>query len=266
MSVPAPPARSARPALPQTPSFRLDGKRALVSGAGRGLGIAFAAALAEAGAHVALVARGAEEIRGACEAIQASGGSAETLQLDVTDLGRMRDTLRALPPFDILVNNAGTNRPKPLIDLSAEDYDALSDLNLKAAIFLTQAVASRLIAERRGGSIINITSQMGHVGAVNRTLYCATKHGLEGFTKAAAVELAPHRIRVNAIAPTFIETPLTRGFLEDPSFKADVLEKIKLGRLGAPQDVMGAALYLASEASALVTGASLLVDGGWTAE
>ncbi|MFN6956737.1 MAG: SDR family NAD(P)-dependent oxidoreductase, partial [Acetobacteraceae bacterium] len=140
------------------------------------------------------------------------------------------------------------------------------DLNLRAAFFLAQAVARRLLAAVRGGSIINVSSQMGHVGAANRSIYCASKWALEGLTKAMAVELAPHGIRVNTLGPTFIETPLTRPFFEDAAFKASVLQKIKLGRIGRVEDLMGAILFLASDASALMTGAALVVDGGWTAD
>lgn len=252
--------------LPRTPSFRLDGRRALVTGAGRGLGLAFAAALAQAGAHVVLAARSRDEIETLAETIRAEGGSAEALVLDVRDRVAVRDAIDARPVFDVLVNNAGTNRPKPLMEVTEDDYDAVDGLNLKAAIFTTQAVAQTMIAEGRRGSIVNVSSQMGHVGGANRTLYCASKHGIEGFTKAAAIDLAPHDIRVNAIAPTFIETPMTRPFFEDAAFKASVLDKIKLGRIGQVEDVMGAVVYLASDASTLVTGTSLVVDGGWTAE
>lgn len=253
-------------ALPPLPSFRLDGRRALVTGAGRGLGLAVAAALAEAGAQVTLAARSATELEAAAAAIAARGGSADALRLDVTRADLVRDTLAARPTFDILVNNAGTNRPKPFVEVSEADFDHVAGLNLRAAFFVAQAVAARLIAEGRPGSIVNISSQMGHVGAANRSVYCATKHAVEGLTKALAVELAPAGIRVNAIAPTFIETPMTRPYFEDEDFRAAVLGKIKLGRLGVPADIMGAVVYLVSDASALVTGTSLLVDGGWTAE
>lgn len=252
--------------LPQTPSFRLDGKRALVTGAGRGIGLACAAALADAGAHVTLLARSGDEIAALARDIRAAGGLADTLTLDVTDSDAVTKALAALPAFDILVNNAGTNRPKPFTDVSVEDYDAVLGLNLRAAFFVAQAVARGLIAAGKGGSIIQMSSQMGHVGAANRTIYCASKAGLEGLTKAMAVELAPKGIRVNTIAPTFIETPMTAPFFADETFRASVLSKIKLGRLGRIEDLMGAVLFLASEASALVTGTSLVVDGGWTAE
>ncbi|PZW41383.1 NAD(P)-dependent dehydrogenase (short-subunit alcohol dehydrogenase family) [Humitalea rosea] len=249
--------------IPTTPSFSLEGKRALVSGAGRGIGLAAAAALAQAGAQVTLLARTGSEIEAAAAAI---GQGATTLVLDVTDLAATGAAIAAQAPFDVLVNNAGTNRPKPILDVSIEDYDAVLGLNLRAAYFLAQAVVRRLVGAARPGSIINISSQMGHVGAANRSLYCASKWGMEGMSKAMAVELAPHRIRVNCIAPTFIETPLTRPYFEDPAFLAGVLSKIKLGRLGQVEDLMGAIVFLAGGASALVTGTSLVVDGGWTAE
>jgi NAD(P)-dependent dehydrogenase (short-subunit alcohol dehydrogenase family) len=252
--------------LPCTPSFRLDGRRALVSGAGRGIGLAAAAALAEAGAHVTLLARSAGEIEAGAEAIRARGGAAAALALDVLDVPATARAIADAEPFDILVNNAGTNRPKPLTEVTEADYDAVLDLNLRAAFFLAQAVARRLLAAGRPGSIINVSSQMGHVGAANRSIYCASKWALEGLTKAMAVELAPHGIRVNTLGPTFIETPLTRPFFEDAAFKASVLQKIKLGRIGRVEDLMGAILFLASDASALMTGAALVVDGGWTAD
>jgi NAD(P)-dependent dehydrogenase (short-subunit alcohol dehydrogenase family) len=251
--------------LPQTPSFRLDGKRALVTGAGRGLGVAFAAALAEAGAHVTLAARTEAEIEAAADAIRSHGGTAGALALDVMDVAAAERALASVD-VDIFVNNAGTNRPKPFVEVSAEDYDAVMGLNVRAAFFAAQAVARRMIAAGQGGSIINVSSQMGHVGAANRTIYCTSKHALEGLTKAMAVELAPHGIRVNSLGPTFIETPMTRPFFENQAFREDVLAKIKLGRLGRLEDVMGAVVFLASDASALMTGSALVVDGGWTAE
>jgi NAD(P)-dependent dehydrogenase (short-subunit alcohol dehydrogenase family) len=252
--------------LPRTPSFRLDGKRALVTGAGRGLGVASAAALAQAGAQVTLVSRTGAEIEAVAEAIRADGGQADALVLDVTNINAVHHALAARPADDVLVNNAGTNRPKPITEVSVEDYDAVIDLNVKAAYFVAQAVAARMIDEKRRGSIIHMSSQMGHVGGPRRTLYCTSKWAVEGMSKAMALDLAPHGIRVNTIAPTFIETPMTRPFFEDEAFKTDVLRRIKLGRLGQLEDIMGAMVYLASDAAGLVTGTSLIIDGGWTAD
>lgn len=252
--------------LPRTPSFGLNGRRALVTGAGRGIGLAAAAALAQAGAAVTLCARGQVEIEAAAAKIRAEGGLAEAMILDVGDVEAARTALAARPAFDILVNNAGTNRPKPFAEVTVDDYHAVLDLNLKAAFFVAQSVAAGMVAEGRQGSIINMTSQMGHVGGANRTLYCASKWALEGLSKAMALDLAPHGIRVNTIAPTFIETPLTRPFFEDQAFLTAVLGKIKLGRLGQVEDLMGAIVFLASDASALMTGSAMVVDGGWTAD
>ncbi len=252
--------------LPTTPSFRLDGKRALVTGAVRGIGLAAAAALAEAGAHVTICARSAEEIEAASAALRAKGLRADTMPLDVTDLGMAQAAVTEREPYDVLVNNAGTNRPKPFVDVSAADFDAVMDLNVRAAFFVAQVVARRLIASGKPGSIINMSSQMGHVGGANRSLYCASKWAMEGFSRAMAIDLAPHGIRVNTLCPTFIETPMTRPYFEDPAFKQSVLSKIKLGRLGRVEDLMGAILFLASDASSLMTGSSLVIDGGWTAD
>jgi NAD(P)-dependent dehydrogenase (short-subunit alcohol dehydrogenase family) len=252
--------------LPRTPSFRLEGKRALVTGAGRGLGLAAAAALAEAGAEVILTARTRSEIEAAREAIAAAGGAAKAVQLDVTDLAATRACVAALPALDILVNNAGTNRPAPFLDVAAADFDAVMGLNVRAAFFVMQAVARKMAAEKRCGSIINVSSQMGLVGGPRRSVYCASKWAMEGFTKAAAIELGPIGIRVNTICPTFIETPMTRPFFADSEFLASVLKSIKLGRLGQFEDIMGAVVFLASDASSLMTGSALVLDGGWTAD
>ena len=252
--------------LPRTPSLRLDGRRALVTGAGRGIGLAAAAALAQAGAHVVLVARTAAEIEAAAAAIRDEGGSAEPLVLDVTDTASVRAAIGGQKAFDVLVNNAGTNRPRPFLEVTEDDYDAISTLNQRAAFFVAQSVAGRMAEAGAKGSIINISSQMGHVGGGRRTVYCMTKHGIEGLTKAMAIDLAPLGIRVNSIGPTFVDTPLTRPFWNDKSFHDDVIRRIKLGRLGTVEDLMGAVVFLASDAAALVTGTALVVDGGWTAE
>lgn len=249
--------------IPASPSFRLDGKRALVTGAGRGIGIAAAAALADAGAEVTLVARSASEIEAAAAEI---GKGAVAATLDVSDLSAVAEFFASRPAFNILVNNAGTNRPKPMWEADEADYDVVMDLNLKSAFFVAQACVKQMLAEKTTGSLIHMTSQMGHVGGPNRSLYCASKWGLEGMNKAFALDLAPHGIRSNTIAPTFIETPMTAPMFEDAAFKASVLSKIKLGRIGQVQDLMGAVVFLASEASALMTGSSMIIDGGWTAE
>jgi NAD(P)-dependent dehydrogenase (short-subunit alcohol dehydrogenase family) len=252
--------------LPRTPSFRLDGKRALVTGAGRGIGLGAAAALAGAGAHVVLAARSAEEIAEAAAAIRAAGGSAEALAMDVADIEGTAARIAGAGPFDALVNNAGTNRPAPFQDVTVADFDAVMDLNVRAAFFVAQAVARGMIAAGRGGAIVHLSSQMGHVGGPRRSVYCASKWAIEGLARAMALDLAPHGIRVNTLCPTFIETPMTRPFLADEAFKASVVAKIKLGRIGQVEDLMGAIVFLCSDAAALMTGSSLLVDGGWTAE
>lgn len=252
--------------LPRTPSFRLDGRRAVVTGAGRGIGLALAAALAEAGAAVTLVARSADETATAAAGIVAAGGVAEAAVLDVSDLAAVANFFAERQAFDVLVNNAGTNRPKPMTDVTPDDYDAVLDLNVKSAFFVAQAAARAMLAAKTGGSLIHIGSQMGHVGGVNRSLYCASKWALEGMSKAFALDLAGAGIRSNTIAPTFIETSMTRPYLADTAFKESVLGKIKLGRIGQVEDLMGACVFLAADVSALVTGTSLIVDGGWTAD
>lgn len=249
--------------IPRTPSFRLNGKRAIVTGAGRGIGLAAAAALAEAGAVVTLVARTAVEIEAAAAEI---GHGASAAVLDVSDIAAVKSFFARHSAFDILVNNAGTNRPKPMWEVSEEDYDAVYDLNVKSAFFVAQACAQKMMAEGVTGSLIHMGSQMGHVGGPNRSLYCGSKWALEGMNKAFALDLATHRIRSNTIAPTFIETPLTKPYFEDEAFKAQVLSKIKLGRIGQVEDLMGAIVFLASDASALMTGTSMIIDGGWTAD
>ena len=259
------PGKIAESELPRTPSFRLDGRRALVTGAGRGIGRAAAVALAEAGAHVVLASRTGAELEQLAEAIGETGGSAEPLVLDVADVAATQAAIAAQPAFDVLVNNAGTNRPAPFLEVTLEDYDAVTDLNVRAAFFVAQGIARRMVEAGVRGSIVNVSSQMGHVGGENRTVYCAAKHALEGLTKAMAVDLAPHGIRVNTLCPTFVRTPMTAPFFENPEFRARTLARIPLGRLGEVEDLMGAIVFLASDASSLMTGSSLIIDGGWTA-
>lgn len=255
--------------IPKTPSFRLDGRRALVTGASRGIGLAGAAALAEAGAHVVLAARSLEDLEATAAAINETGGSAEALEMDVTDTrsaeATIADATQTGGPFQILFNNAGTNRPGPMDAMTEDDYDAVMDLNVKAAYFVARTVARGMIEADISGSIIHTSSQMGHVGGIDRSVYASSKHAIEGLCKAMAVELAPHNIRVNTICPTFIRTPMTESTLADPERVKWIKSKIKLGRIGEIEDIMGAVVYLASDASSLVTGSALLIDGGWTA-
>ena len=252
--------------LPRTPSFRLDGRRALVTGASSGIGLGAAAALAEAGAEVTLVARRVAELVEVRDAILAAGGKATAMALDITDLDATAAALAAAGPFDVLVNSAGLARHAPALETTPADYDAAMGLNLRAAYFLTREVARGLITAGKPGSLINVSSQMGHVGGPDRAVYCANKHALEGMTKAMALEWGGHGIRVNTLCPTFIRTPLAEQTLQSPERRAWILSKIKLGRVGEVEDLMGPVVFLASDASAMVTGTHLIVDGGWTAE
>jgi NAD(P)-dependent dehydrogenase (short-subunit alcohol dehydrogenase family) len=237
----------------------LVGKKAIVTGGSKGLGRAISVALAQAGADVTAVARDAQGLAGLSEAYP----SITTWQADITDPGF--NVALANHPVDILVNNAGTNSPMPMADVPIDVLDQMLNLNVRAAYLAAQGAVRSMLAAGNGGAIINVTSQMGHVGSPSRTVYCMTKHALEGLTKAMAVELAPHNIRVNSVAPTFIETPLTKPMLDQPQFRAFVDSMIPLGRIGKPDDVAAAVLYLASPAANMVTGTSLLIDGGWTA-
>ena len=241
----------------------LKGRVVLVSGAGRGIGRAVALAFAAARAHTIAIARTPADL----DALVAeSGGRIEPWVADVTQDDCYR-RIEALEHLDVLVNNAGTNRPQPMAEVEPATLDGIIDLNIRAVYRVSQAAARVMLRSPpgRGGSIIHMSSQMGHVGAARRTVYCMSKHAVEGLTKAMAVELAPAGIRVNSVAPTFIETPMTRPMLEDAAFRESVNASIPLGRVGQPEDVVGAVLFLASDAARFITGDSLKVDGGWTA-
>ncbi len=248
---------------PTTPSFRLDGRKALVTGASRGIGFACAAALAEAGASVVVASRSPEGIGSAARSLQDAGFRARPAVLDVTDRAQIRHIVDEEGPFDVLVNSAGMARHSMALDASEEDYDQVMAVNARSAFFLACEVAGAM--PETGGSIIQISSQMGVVASMERAVYCASKHALEGMTKAMAIEWGQRGIRVNTVCPTFIRTELTEATLADPEKRRWIRSKIKLGRLGKVEDVMGAVVFLASDAASLITGTRLLIDGGWTA-
>ena len=244
--------------------YDLSGMRALVTGAGRGLGEACAKTLADAGAELVLTSRTKKQLEVVKDQIIESGGKASVHLADFSSMEAVQN-LKDLGPFHILVNNAGTNVPEQFCEVSEDSFDTVMELNVKSAFFVAQVVAKGMVESKIGGSIINMSSQMGIVGGCNRTVYCASKHAMEGFSKSMALDLAKHGIRVNTVCPTFIETELTRPFLENDEFMKEVLNRIPLGHVGQPEDVAGAVLYLASNASRMVTGSSIKVDGGWTA-
>jgi len=252
------------------PSFRLDGQVALVTGAGGGIGAGIAIGLAEAGADVVLVGRTRASLEDTARQVRALARDARLLVCDVTERQALRDAIAGLPRLDILVNNAGVSIPEALLDVSDDSLDAMVSLNVTALFVASQAAVRKMLEDperrQKGGAIVNISSQMGHVGAVNRTVYCMTKHAVEGLTKAMAIELAPQRIRVNSIGPTLVDTPLARRIVDTPEKRAYFESRIPLGALARIEDMMAAAVYLASPAAAMVTGAHLLVDGGWTAQ
>lgn len=251
--------------LPETPSFRVDGTRAFVTGGSRGIGLGAAVALADAGAFVLIASRSSADLAMVTASIREHGGECDAVELDVTDVDSVTAVVDEQDPFDILVNNAGLNRPGPMQNMTPGDFDAVMNINVRAAYFVTKAVVKKMLVKGQGGSIITTSSQMGLVGGIDRTIYCASKHAVEGMTRALAIELGEHNIRVNTICPTFISTPLTKQTLDDPDLLAWVHSKIKLGRIGEVEDIMGAVVFLASSASAMITGSSLMIDGGWTA-
>ena len=252
--------------LPKTPAFRLDGKRALVTGASSGIGLGCAAGLAEYGAEIVVAARSKEKLDEFVGVATSAGWSARAVVMDVSDITQMQQTLAELGSFDILVNSAGVAKHSPALDTAAENFDAVMDLNLRGAYFLSQTIAKQMIDAGTGGSIINISSQMAHVGGIERSVYCASKFGVEGFTKAMAIEWGQYGVRINTVCPTFVRTALTQKTFDDPDKRAWIMDKIKLGRVAEVEDIMGSVVFLASDAAAMITGASLLVDGGWTAE
>jgi NAD(P)-dependent dehydrogenase (short-subunit alcohol dehydrogenase family) len=250
--------------------FRLDGRVALVTGAGRGIGRSVAIAFAQSGAEVWLTARTQSELDALAAEIKSAGGRAYAAPCDVTDAQAVKRMVAAIPSLDILVNNAGMNMPEPFIDVTEERLDRVLDLNVRSMFVVAQAATKKMLEtagrKTRGGAIVNISSQMGHVGAENRTVYCMTKHAIEGLTKALGVELAPHNIRVNSVAPTFVDTPMTAPMFQRAEFSKWVHDRIPLGRLGRLDEVVSAVLFAASPAASLMTGTSLIIDGGWTAQ
>lgn len=256
--------------LPTTPSFRLDGMRALVTGASKGIGRAGAVALAAAGAEVVLAARTLHEMEATVAELAATGHRARAVRLDVTDRDAVRAVVATEGPFDALLNNAGTNIREPFLEVRDASLDTLLDLNIRSMFTVAQAVAQGMTEAMgqgggQGGAILNLSSVNGHVGGASRSVYTATKHAIEGLTKAMAFELGPKGIRVNALAPGFVETPLTESVLGDPKFRDRIIRATPLGRLATVEDVMGAIVFLLSPASAMITGHSLVVDGGMLA-
>ena len=251
--------------LPKMPSFSLKGRTALVVGASSGIGTACAVALAEHGAKVTLAARRIDRLKKIADHMEKKDYQVRIIELDINDINETSENITNGETFDILVNSAGISKHSASKDTSLKDFDLVMNTNLRGAYFLTQSIARKLILEKKPGSLINISSQMGLVGGQERAVYCASKHAVEGFTKAMAIEFGKHKIRINTICPTFILTEMTQKTFEVPEKRKWIEDKIKIGRIGKVEDIMGAVVYLASDASSLVTGSSLLVDGGWTA-
>jgi NAD(P)-dependent dehydrogenase (short-subunit alcohol dehydrogenase family) len=217
-----------------------------------------------------LLSRTLSELQTVAQQIAEAGGRSSIRQCDVIDSKALRAIIDELPRLDILVNNAGTNIPEPMIEVSDEHLDHLLNLNIRSCFIAAQAAVKKMLQDpdrvKKGGSVIHISSQMGHVGSPNRTVYCTTKHAIEGLTKAMAIELAEHNIRVNSVAPTFVDTPLVRQVVNTDEKRAFLFSKIPLGHLAETEDIAAAVSYLASPAARMVTGTCLKVDGGWTAQ
>ena len=246
--------------------YRLDGRIAVVTGGSQGIGLACGRRLAENGCRVILVGRTAHTLDDAKRLLSSEGLQAETAACDVCDLAAFASLIAGLDKLDILVNNAGGNRPAPFLEVTVDDFDRLIDLNARSVFFGSQAALRKMIQHGAKGSIINMSSQMGHVGLPTRTVYCLAKHAVEGLTKALALEAAPFGIRVNTVAPTFVRTAMTQGYFADPEFANFVDSHIPLGHCATPEDVADAVAFLASDAASSITGTSLRVDGGWTAQ
>ncbi len=245
--------------------MRFKDQHVVITGASRGIGRGCALAFAAEGAAVVLLARNAGELAAVQTEINAAGGRAHAITLDVTHADDVARVFESLPRCDVLINNAGMNRPQPFLDVDLTTLDEIIALNVRS-MFITAQAAARVMAKQGSGAIVHMSSQMGHVGAPSRTVYCMTKHAIEGLTKAMAVELAPRGIRVNAVAPTYIETPMTAPYFQNEAFRQKVLASIPLGRTGRIQEVVAAVLFLASSEASLITGTSLLIDGGYTAQ
>ena len=244
----------------------LAGKHMVITGASRGLGASIAWVAAREGAELTLVARDAGALEQTAARARELGSPSVTARIvDVTADSEVANFAAGLAPVDILVNCAGTNKPEPIERVSNADLDLLLTLNVRALIVMTREIVAAMRAAGRAGVVLNVSSQMGHVGAVQRSVYCATKHAVEGFTKALAVELAPEGMRVVSIAPTFVRTEMTAATLDAPETAAELLRQIPLGRFGTPEEVAEAAVFLVSDRASLITGTSLVIDGGWTA-
>ena len=247
--------------------INLKNKYALVTGAGKGLGRACSIALAEAGANVIALSRTQSDLDKLEKDIKKVKGKMIKIQCDVMNYKDLKEKLNKIKIIDILVNNAGTNIPEPFEKIKQSSMNYLIDLNLKAAFNVAQLVVIKMIKnKKRSGSIINMSSQLGHVGMIGRNVYNMTKFGIEGLTKGMGVELAKKNIRVNSVAPTFVETPMVKRFFKNNKFKKLVLGKIPMGKVATESDIATTVCFLASSASSMITGTSIIIDGGWTAQ